>query len=482
MRQLESVLSGSENILPEIFLATGLLVLVLVVSFQKSNLSTVFYLAICINIIYIIFASKFYLSTLTKGESIFLFEKMLTIDLSSLLFKQLIHIAALIFFIHSRILKYEYRGEIYLLILAICLGLDIMVMSQHFVIIFLALEFSSILSYVLVASDQKKINFEAAFKYLIFGSTSSAIMLLGISFIYGISYSLNFSDSALAIALQKQGLVLPQILLFFVMAGVLFKVAAAPFHSWVPDVYQTTSTPILSFLSFAPKLAGFVVIGQFIKVLEIDLDWVIGIIAILSMTVGNLAALYQKNLKRMLGFSGIAHVGFILTGLLLYKQNQHYGTYFYLISYLPITMGSFYLADVLNKYKNSYTIEDYKGLGQNFPSLGLNALIIMAALVGLPPTIGFLAKIMVFSGLLQAQESSSLYYTLLIFGFLNTAISIYYYLKVPFIMLIKGTNIPQIKIPEGVLLNFSLTYFSVVIILLFFFPDQISEIVRQITR
>jgi NADH-quinone oxidoreductase subunit N len=479
MKELQNILSSTHQILPEWFLIIGILLLVVIVSFQKAESMWPYRFTFLLILGYG-FAITYYYETLpSKGLS--LYGNMLFLDLTSLFFKQLVSISAIVFLIHSRLFKYKFDGEIYFFVLCVVLGLAFLSMTTHFLVIYVALELISISSYVLVATKTSKTNFEAAIKYLIFGASSSAIMLYGISFFYGMGHVLNFADINFKVGISQNSDVIIQIVSFLFLGGLFFKVAAAPFHSWVPDVYEVTSSPIISFLSFAPKAVGILVIARVVQAGFADLNMLLLLIIFLSLIVGNLAALWQTNLKRMLGYSGVAQSGFILIGLLKGSETDFYGAFFYILTYLPTTMGAFFLADLLRKQAGTDDIEEFKGIGQKNIFLGLNAVIIMMALVGLPPTIGFMAKLMVFSSIINIGESlqSSVYYGLLIFGLLNAAISIYYYLKVPYFMLIKKAyNQPRYN--PDFLLTLVLTYFSIALVVFFLYPDFGSEWVRKV--
>ncbi len=208
-----------------------------------------------------------------------------------------------------------------------------------------------------------------------------------------------------------------------------------------------------------------------------DLNVALALIIFASLSIGNFSALWQKDFKRMLGYSGIAQSGFILTGLITGNNTDAYGTFFYVVTYLPMTMGSFFLADFLLKKGGSLEISSFAGLGKTYPLLGVNALVILIALVGLPPTIGFMAKLVVFSSLADAASVSSgfLYYGLLIFGLLNAAIALFYYLRPAYYMIIKDPGERTSLYSFDLLLSLALTYFSFTLIYLFFAPDFISE-------
>ncbi len=479
MKELQEILSSSQHILPEWILLLGILLIVIIVSFQKKDSKWPYRFSFLLVLIYTFSATYFYENLPAGGLK--LYGGLLLVDQTSLFFKQLVAISTIVFLIHSRLFDYKFDGEIYFLMLCILLGLSFLSMTTHFLVIYVALELVSISSYVLVATKNEKMNFEAAIKYLIFGATSSAIMLYGISLFYGMGHTLNFAEPAFIQAIAANTPLIIQIISFLFLAGLLFKIAAAPFHSWVPDVYEVTSTPINSFLSFAPKAVGVLVVARVVQSNFADLNAVLLLIIFLSLIIGNLAALWQTNLKRMLGYSGIAQAGFILIGVLKSPQTDFYGAFFYILTYLPITMGAFLLADLLKNLSGSDEMEDFKGLGQQNIFLGLNAVIIMMALVGLPPTVGFMAKLMVFSSIVNLGEAmhSSVYYGLLIFGLLNAAISIYYYLKVPYFMLIKKSY-NQPKYNNDFFLTLVLTYFSISLVIFFLYPDFGTEWVRKV--
>jgi NADH-quinone oxidoreductase subunit N len=479
MKELQEILSSSQHILPEWILLLGILLIVIIVSFQKKDSKWPYRFSFLLVLIYTFSATYFYENLPAGGLK--LYGGLLLVDQTSLFFKQLVAISTIVFLIHSRLFEYKFDGEIYFLMLCILLGLSFLSMTTHFLVIYVALELVSISSYVLVATKNEKMNFEAAIKYLIFGATSSAIMLYGISLFYGMGHTLNFAEPAFIQAIAANTPLIIQIISFLFLAGLLFKIAAAPFHSWVPDVYEVTSTPIISFLSFAPKAVGVLVVARVVQSNFADLNAVLLLIIFLSLIIGNLAALWQTNLKRMLGYSGIAQAGFILIGVLKSPQTDFYGAFFYILTYLPITMGAFLLADLLKNLSGSDEMEDFKGLGQQNIFLGLNAVIIMMALVGLPPTVGFMAKLMVFSSIVNLGEAmhSSVYYGLLIFGLLNAAISIYYYLKVPYFMLIKKSY-NQPKYNNDFFLTLVLTYFSISLVIFFLYPDFGTEWVRKV--
>lgn len=480
MSVLDEILNSSAQIFPEWILFSGILIMGLAITFTKPESKIPFYI-IFITVIFYGY-SVIISNQIIPGEGLRLYQDLIYLDRLSLFIKQLCAVATIIFLVHARLFSYPYSGEIYFLILCLLIGISFLSMTTHFMTLFVSLEMISISSYVLVASGKTKNQYEAGIKYLIFGATASAIMLLGMSYFYGVGHGLNFSSSDFILKVSQNPKGPIQAISFMVLGGFFFKIAAAPFHQWVPDVYETTSTPIISFLSFAPKAVGFVVISRFISAGFADLTPVLLIVITLSLIVGNFSALWQNNLKRLLGYSGIAQSGFILIGLIKTENHDFYGTFFYILTYLPMTMGSFFLADLLFKKAGTFDIPSLAGLGKKYPILSINALIILVSLIGLPPTVGFMAKLIVFSSLTNAaaHQNNYLFYALVIFGLMNAAISIYYYLRPAYYILVKDSDQLKSDYSFDFFVTIILSYFSFSLIYLFFKPEFISEWVRAV--
>lgn len=477
---MNEIFHSSTRILPEWILFLGILVSCLALSFTKEGNKSPFYLFSLTVLLYIY--SLIISAPQVNIEGVSFYHGLLHLDKKALLIKQLTGISAIIFMVHARLFSYRFSGEVYVLTLFVMLGASFLSMTTHFLTAYVSVELISLASYVLVASEKMKRNFEAGIKYLIFGATASALMLFGVSLFYGLSHTLNFGNPAFGEAIALQPDVPVKIISFMVLGGFLFKVGAAPFHQWVPDVYESTSTPVISFLSFAPKAAGFVFISRMVAADFSNLNYVLALVVILSLTVGNFAALWQNNFKRLLGYSAIAQTGFILTGLITGNNSDVYGAFFYLVTYLPVTMGSFILADFIWKKSQTFDIPSMAGLGKKYPLLGFNALIILISLVGLPPTIGFMAKLVVFSSLADAASVSPGYllYGLLVFGLFNAAIALYYYLRPAYMMIVRDPAEKSPGYSYDLLITLILSYISFTLIYLFVRPDFISEWVSGI--
>lgn len=337
----------------------------------------------------------------------------------------------------------EDKGAEYpLILLGLILGLNFLSMSLNLLYLYLSLEVVSICSYMLAAwQDRGSKQAESALKYIIFGATASGIMLYGISWLYGFTGSLNPASEGFVAALTQiptEALILSFSLIF---AGFLFKLAAFPFHFWAPDIYEGIPYSLAAFFSVAPKAAAFIALYRFLAVFQDsafydNLIFLLGSLALLSMTVGNLLALRQKNIKRLLAFSGIAHSGFMILALICLKGLGGPSLLFYLFVYTLLNLSAFILADHFSELSSSENFMEWGQLGKHATLAGLLLAISMAGLIGLPPTGGFTAKWYVFLSLFeQSQGVASTFWIVLLLGaIINTLISLYYYL-IPLIYL-----------------------------------------------
>ncbi|MEN6372240.1 MAG: NADH-quinone oxidoreductase subunit N [Armatimonadota bacterium] len=364
------------------------------------------------------------------------------------------------------------RGEYFALLFFATAAILFVTASTDLIMIYLAMEFLSISSYVLASywkNDAK--SSEAGLKYLIFGATSSAIMLYGMSMLYGLTNSTNLGTIASALS-RGEVMSLPGALtaVIMVLVGLGFKIALVPFHLWAPDVYEGAPTPITAWLSVASKAAGLAVITRFLLVaipMSSGVDWytVVLILAGVSMTLGNLAAIPQKNIKRMLAYSSIAQVGYMLIGLLaaaatispnspdsavkmgyMAVSNQNIGTsnyglaglMIYAASYLVMNLGVFAVVIGIEKRTGSSDIESFAGMVKRAPFFAWSLVLFMLSLAGIPPTAGFIGKLYVFAGAIQSARTDLL--VLAIIAIANSVISIYYYFNVVRVVFMKDAE------------------------------------------
>ena len=322
------------------------------------------------------------------------------------------------------------RGEFYLLLLVATIGMNFMAVSADLIMLFLAIETTSIPLYILagfIKTDNKST--ESGFKYLLFGAMTSAIMLYGFSLLFGFTGTTDIYQLAQGFMAGQlpQGLVLGALLL--VLVGFGFKISMVPFHFWAPDVYEGAPTPIAGYLSTASKAAGFAVLMRVLIAAfpTVAPAWVIifAVVSVATMTIGNAIALAQKNIKRLLAYSSIAHAGYALIGVAAVSTIGVTATIFYLIIYVITNLAAFGIVAAFSKAAGSDEISDYAAMSRRAPWLALSMLIAFLSLAGMPPFGGFVAKVFVFAAAVQADMV-----WLAIVGVLNAIVGLYYYLIV----------------------------------------------------
>ncbi|MGB5397573.1 MAG: NADH-quinone oxidoreductase subunit NuoN [Gammaproteobacteria bacterium] len=324
-----------------------------------------------------------------------------------------------------------FKGEFYLLSLFAVLGMMLMVSSASLLMLYLGLELLSLCLYAMVALHRDNGNAsEAAMKYFVLGAIASGMLLYGMSMLYGLSGSLQLVDIASAVTnagSQDIGLVFA---LVFVLVALMFKLGAVPFHMWVPDVYQGSPTAVTVFLGTAPKLAGFAIIMRLLVEglggLHADWQQMLVILAVLSMGIGNIVAIAQANIKRMLAYSTISHVGFIILGLLAGTAEGYSSAMFYTIAYAMMSLGGFGIVMLLARSGfEADKLDDYRGLNQRSPWYAFMMLILMFSMAGVPPTLGFWAKLAVLKAIIHIDlvwlAGVAVFFSI---------IGVYYYLRI----------------------------------------------------
>ncbi|MGC1378963.1 MAG: NADH-quinone oxidoreductase subunit N [Anaerolineales bacterium] len=319
------------------------------------------------------------------------------------------------------------RAESYLLLVAATIGMCFMASASNLVMIYLAIETTSIPLYVLAGfllNNDKST--EAGFKYLLFGATTSAILLYGLSLVYGLAGTTSLDQLAPFFA-SPNAVSLGVLALLFVGLG--FKVSLVPFHFWAPDTYEGAPTPVAGFLSTASKAAGFAILLRLLLIafpqVALQWQWILAVLAVLTMTLGNLVALAQKNIKRLVAYSSIAHAGYAMIGLVAYSNLGVTSVVFYLIAYILTNLAAFGIIAAVGRVTASDEIDSYRGLSRRSPYLALAMLVAFLSLTGMPPFGGFIAKVLVFAAAVQSGWT-----WLAIVGILNSIIGLYYYLTV----------------------------------------------------
>lgn len=367
-------------------------------------------------------------------------------------------------------------GEFFALLVAALLGLNLMVMAGNLLMVFLSIEMVSICSYILVGyTTRERLPAESAMKYVLFGAVCSAIMLYGISLLYGLTGSLVL-DADFAARLGEANAMAVSMAVFATLAGFGFKLSIFPLHFWVPDVYEGSTNSVLAFLSTLPKAAGAGILIQFMHA-SYGFDWEtwLAVFSIITMTLGNFQALWQDNLKRMLGYSSIGHSGFLLMGLAAFSQTGEKAVFYYLVIYTLANIGAFVIIGLLASILHSENVNSYKGLGFKMPVVSVCFVVLLMSLIGIPPAGGFVAKFLVFSAAFETYTAngSALFIMMLIAGAVNTVVALFYYLKIPLQLFLRKSEGIVVMARQHLLLKALIVTLSILTIFLGVFPELV---------
>ena len=411
--------------MPEIFLSLSVFSILMIGVFIKNSFNLIFNLTSLI----IIVTVSIILTRPSNEEKIFL--DSFTRDAFSNYFKILILLSSLFvlnssknFIIDNKLDKFEYP----IIILLSILGMFFMVSSNDLILFYLGLELQSLSLYILASIDRDNLrSTESGIKYFVLSALSSGLLLYGCSLLYGFTGSTNFEVIASQLNKENEGAVFAMV---FILVGLAFKVSAVPFHMWTPDVYEGAPTSITSYFAVVPKVAGLALLIKFMFVpfSNILLEWqtIVIFISIASMILGAVAAMIQKNFKRLLAYSSIGHIGYALAGVATGAIPGYQSAIVYISIYVIMNIGAFsclYLLKNDGQYKEN--ISDLSGISKKNPLLAISLLIILFSLAGVPPLGGFFAKFYVFVAVLEKEM-----YTLAIIGLLTTVMSAFYYLKI----------------------------------------------------
>ena len=375
-------------------------------------------------------------------------------------------------------------GEYYILLLSALIGMMLMSSSLELLVIFIGLEIMSISSYILVGMKRKvPESGEAALKYLLLGAFSTGFLLYGISLLYGATESTYLPDmlQQLRLGAVETPLALAGIALLTI--GLSFKVAIVPFHMWTPDVYSGAPTPVTGFMSAAAKAAGFAIMIRILLVgipLEQVEGWetILGWLAMLTMTLGNLVALQQQNVKRMLAYSSIAHAGYMMVAIAVGTTAAIGSVLFYALAYAVVSTGAFGILAIRNRGRILETYEDLHGYARTNPMLALGMSLMMLSLIGLPLTGGFVGKLRIFGAALEAD-----WILLTVVAVLNSALSVYYYLRVIACMYLKvGEETSAVVETPPRLASFGVGLTVFATLYLGIFPDDFLLLINESVR
>ena len=413
------------KILPEIFLTISIFTTLMIGVYIKKSFNLIFNLVLLI----ILITASIIISAPNNEEKIFL--ESFTKDAFSSFFKILILVSSFFvlnssknFIIDNKINQFEYP----IVVLISILGMFFMLSSNDLILFYLGLELQSLALYILASIDRDNLrSTESGIKYFVLSALSSGLLLYGCSLLYGFTGSTNFDLIADELNKTNTGAIFAMV---FILVGLAFKVSAVPFHMWTPDVYEGAPTSITSYFAVVPKVAGLALLIKFMLIpfANVLLEWqtIMIFISIASMILGAVAAIVQKNIKRLLAYSSIGHIGYALAGVATGVKSGYESTVIYIVIYVVMNIGAFsclYLMKKNGEYKEN--ISDLSGISKKNPILAFAFLIILFSLAGIPPLAGFFAKFYIFTAVIENQM-----YTLAIIGLLTTVISAFYYLKI----------------------------------------------------
>ena len=463
-------------ILPEIFISLSIMFLLILGVFKKNSSVLIHNLSLIV---------LFITAVITFNETIdvektFLFKGSVVIDYLSSLMKIITLLAAFIVLSIStnylkvfNILKIEYP----ILILSSVLGMMTMISSNDLIVFYMGLELQSLALYVLATFNRDNLkSSEAGLKYFVLSALSSGLLLYGCSLVYGFAGSTNFDIIASQLNSNEYVLTFG---IVFILVGLAFKISAVPFHMWAPDVYEGSPTTVTLFFTMVPKIAALTVFIRFLYVPFLNLidQWqmIVIFLSIASMLFGAIAAIGQTNLKRLIAYSSIGHIGYALAGLATVSNEGIQSSIIYIIIYIIMNLGLFSCLLMMKRNNEYYEdISDLSGLSKNHPLLSLSLLIILFSLAGIPPMAGFFAKFYIFKSVI----GQSMYF-LAIVGLLSTVVAAFYYLRIIKIIYFDPQKEKYDK-DHSPWLKFSLTFSTILTLLYFIFPSKLIEVVSII--
>tara|TARA_B100001057_G_scaffold215050_1_gene215290 strand:- start:2206 stop:3624 length:1419 start_codon:yes stop_codon:yes gene_type:complete len=465
-----------ELVFPEIFLSLSIMFLLILGVFKKESSKLIHN----ISLIVLLVTAVITLNETLNVELKMLFNESVVIDYLSSFMKIITLVAAfLTLSISSTYLKiYKiYKIEYPILILSSVLGMMIMISSNDLIVFYMGLELQSLALYVLATFNRDQIkSSEAGLKYFVLSALSSGLLLYGCSLIYGFTGSTNFNLIANELNSDEYALTFG---IVFILVGLAFKISAVPFHMWAPDVYEGSPTSVTLFFTMVPKIAALTVFIRFLYIPFINLidQWqmILIFLSIASMVFGAIAAIGQTNLKRLIAYSSIGHVGYTLAGLATASNDGIQSSVIYITIYIIMNLGLFSCLLMMKRNDKYYEdIEDLSGLSKNHPLLSLSLLLILFSLAGIPPLAGFFAKFYIFKSVLEQSM-----YFLAIIGLLSTVIAAFYYLRIIKIMYFDKEK-EKYDTDHSFWLKISLTGSTLLILIYFIFPSQLIEVVSRI--
>ena len=470
------MMENLELVLPEIFLSLSIMFVLILGVFKKDSSKIIQNISLIVLLVTAVITLN---ETMVINE-ITLFNNSVIIDYLSSFMKIVTLVSAfLVLVISSNYLKSLkiFKIEYPILILSSVLGMMIMISSNDLIVFYMGLELQSLALYVLATFNRDQIkSSEAGLKYFVLSALSSGLLLYGCSLIYGFTGSTNFEVISNQLNSSEYALTFG---IVFILVGLAFKISAVPFHMWAPDVYEGSPTSVTLFFTMVPKIAALTVFIRFLYVPFLYLidQWqmILIFLSIASMVFGAVAAIGQTNLKRLVAYSSIGHVGYTLAGLATGTNEGIQSSVIYITIYILMNLGLF-SCFLMMKRNNVYyeQIDDLSGLSKNHPLLSLSLLIILFSLAGIPPLAGFFAKFYIFKSVLEQSM-----FFLAIVGLLSTVVAAFYYLRLIKIMYFDKEK-EKYDTDHSLWLKFSLTISTILILIYFIFPSQLIEVVSRI--
>ena len=469
-------MTNLELVFPEIFLSLSIMFLLILGVFKKDSSKLIQNISLIILLSTAVIAFN---ETLGVTET-FLFNSSVIIDYLSSFMKIITLLAAFLVLVISssylktlKIFKIEYP----ILILSSVLGMMIMISSNDLIVFYMGLELQSLALYVLATFNRDQLkSSEAGLKYFVLSALSSGLLLYGCSLIYGFTGTTNFNLIADKLNSGEYAITFG---IVFILVGLAFKISAVPFHMWAPDVYEGSPTPVTLFFTMVPKIAALTVFIRFLYVPFLNLidQWqmILIFLSIASMLFGAIAAIGQTNLKRLIAYSSISHIGYALAGLATGSNDGIQSSVIYITIYILMNLGLFSCLLMMKRnHKYFEDIGDLSGLSKNHPLLSLSLLVILFSLAGIPPLAGFFAKFYIFKSVLEQSM-----YFLAIVGLLSTVVAAFYYLRIIKIMYFDKEK-EKYDTDHSLWLKFSLTFSTLLILMYFIFPSQLIEVISRI--
>ena len=462
-------------LVPEVFLSLSIFSLLMIGVFVKNSFNLIYKLSIFLIFLLILIVLN------TDNETVKIFKESFVSDNFSLFAKLLILISSFFILIISK--KYivdtkNNKFEYPIIVLLSILGMFFMVSSNDLILFYLGLELQSLSLYILASIDRDNLkSSEAGIKFFVLSALSSGLLLYGCSLLYGFTGSTNFEVIASNTADSTIGIIFAMV---FILVGLAFKVSAVPFHMWTPDVYEGSPTSVTSFFSVVPKVAGIVIFIRFMYLpfQEILDQWkyILVFISIASMILGAVAAIGQNNIKRLIAYSSIGHIGYAIAGMTPGTENGFKSTLIYISIYAVMNIGVF--ACIFLMKRNGKYIEDIQelsGASKNHPLMSLSLLIILSSLAGIPPMAGFFAKFYVFMAVIESGM-----FTLAVIGLVTTVVSAFYYIRIIKIMYFDDPKKPFEQLKDFGIYG-SLIVSCIFLVSFFLYPSILNEIISNIS-